>query len=106
MRPVGSQPRSRLSLLRFHAPKLSLATLQSATSAVTDLKCVGGLASPQAHNVPRGKRVIQSAQGAVVSTIHNTYLLEFILAEKGFDEMFSSIGLFTDGIGTFEMPLS
>ena len=35
-----------------------------------------------------------------------TYLLEFILAENGFDEMFSSIGRFTDGIGTLEMPLS
>ena len=35
-----------------------------------------------------------------------TYLLEFILAEKGFDEIFSSIGLFTDGIGILDMPLS
>ena len=35
-----------------------------------------------------------------------TYLLEFILAEKGFVEMFSSIGRFTEGIGLFEMPLS
>lgn len=36
----------------------------------------------------------------------NTYLLEFILAEKGCDEIFSSMGRFTEGIGTFEMPLS
>lgn len=35
-----------------------------------------------------------------------TYLLEFILAEKGFVEMFSSMGLFTEGIGLFEMPES
>lgn len=35
-----------------------------------------------------------------------TYLLEFILAEKGFVEMFSSMGLFTEGIGLLEMPLS
>ena len=33
-------------------------------------------------------------------------MLEFILAEKGFVEMFSSIGRFTDGIGLLEMPLS
>ena len=36
----------------------------------------------------------------------STYLLEFILAEKGLDEMFSSIGLLTEGIGMLEMPLS
>lgn len=35
-----------------------------------------------------------------------TYLLEFILAEKGFEEMFSSMGRLTDGIGMLEMPLS
>jgi len=35
-----------------------------------------------------------------------TYLLEFILAEKGFEEIFSSIGRLTEGIGIFEMPLS
>jgi hypothetical protein len=27
-------------------------------------------------------------------------------AENGFEEIFSSIGRLTDGIGTFEMPLS
>jgi hypothetical protein len=27
-------------------------------------------------------------------------------AEKGLEEIFSSIGLLTDGIGTFEIPLS
>ena len=37
---------------------------------------------------------------------NRTYLLEFILAEKGLVEMFSSMGLFTEGIGLFEMPLS
>lgn len=35
-----------------------------------------------------------------------TYLLEFMRAEKGFDEIFSSIGRLTEGMGTFEMPLS
>ena len=35
-----------------------------------------------------------------------SYLLEFILAEKGLADMFSSIGRLTDGIGMFEMPLS
>jgi len=33
-------------------------------------------------------------------------LLEFILAEKGLVEMFSSMGRFTLGIGLLEMPLS
>ncbi len=37
---------------------------------------------------------------------NRTYLLEFILAEKGLVEMFSSMGRFTEGIGLFEMPLS
>lgn len=35
-----------------------------------------------------------------------TYLLEFMRAEKGFDEILSSMGLFTDGIGMLLMPLS
>ena len=35
-----------------------------------------------------------------------TYLLEFIFAEKGLVEIFSSIGLFTEGIGLLEMPES
>ena len=35
-----------------------------------------------------------------------SYLFEFILAEKGLPEIFSSIGLFTEGIATLEMPLS
>ena len=35
-----------------------------------------------------------------------TYLLEFMRALKGCDEIFSSIGRLTDGMGTFEMPLS
>jgi hypothetical protein len=35
-----------------------------------------------------------------------TYLFGFILAEYGLEEMFSSIGLLTEGMGTFEMPLS
>jgi len=35
-----------------------------------------------------------------------SYLLEFILAEKGLEDMLSSIGRLTDGIGMFEMPLS
>lgn len=35
-----------------------------------------------------------------------TYLLEFILAENGLLDIFSSIGLLTDGIGTLEIPLS
>jgi len=34
------------------------------------------------------------------------YLLEFILAEKGRADILSSMGRLTDGIGTFEMPLS
>jgi len=38
--------------------------------------------------------------------VSSTYLLEFMRALKGCDEIFSSIGLFTDGIGTFEIPLS
>ena len=33
-------------------------------------------------------------------------MLEFIFAEKGFVEMFSSMGRFTLGIGLLEMPLS
>lgn len=36
----------------------------------------------------------------------DTYLLEFILAENGFDEIFSSIGRFTDGMGMLLIPLS
>jgi hypothetical protein len=35
-----------------------------------------------------------------------SYLLEFILAEKGLEDMLSSIGRLTDGMGMFEMPLS
>ena len=35
-----------------------------------------------------------------------SYLLEFILAEKGREDMLSSIGRLTDGIGMLEMPLS
>jgi|LauGreSuBDMM15SN_2_FD.fasta_scaffold3152244_1 hypothetical protein len=35
-----------------------------------------------------------------------SYLLEFILAEKGREDMLSSIGRLTDGMGMFEMPLS
>ena len=35
-----------------------------------------------------------------------SYLFEFILAEKGLADMFSSIGRLTDGIGMFEIPLS
>lgn len=35
-----------------------------------------------------------------------SYLLEFILAENGLDEIFSSIGLLTEGMGILEMPLS
>lgn len=35
-----------------------------------------------------------------------TYLLEFMRAEKGFEEIFSSMGLLTEGMGTLEMPLS
>jgi hypothetical protein len=38
--------------------------------------------------------------------LSTTYLLEFIRAEKGSEEIFSSIGRFTEGIGTLEMPLS
>ena len=38
--------------------------------------------------------------------LKNSYLDEFILAEKGFEEMFSSMGRLTVGMGTFEMPLS
>ena len=34
------------------------------------------------------------------------YLLEFMRAEKGLADMFSSIGRLTEGIGMFEMPLS
>jgi hypothetical protein len=33
-----------------------------------------------------------------------TYLLEFMRAEKGFGEIFSSMGRFTDGIGMLLMP--
>ena len=33
-------------------------------------------------------------------------LLGFIFAEYGVDEIWSSMGLFTDGIGTLEIPLS
>ena len=33
-------------------------------------------------------------------------MLEFIFAEKGLVEMFSSMGRFTDGIGLLEIPLS
>ena len=33
-------------------------------------------------------------------------MLEFILAENGLVEMFSSMGLFTEGIGLLEIPLS
>ena len=33
-------------------------------------------------------------------------MLEFILAEKGFVEMFSSMGRLTLGIGLLDMPLS
>ena len=33
-------------------------------------------------------------------------MLEFILAEKGLVEMFSSMGRFTEGIGLLEIPLS
>ena len=36
----------------------------------------------------------------------STYLLEFIFAENGLEEMCSSMGLFTDGIGMLDMPLS
>jgi hypothetical protein len=36
----------------------------------------------------------------------STYLLEFMRALKGCDEIFSSIGRLTEGIGTLEMPLS
>jgi hypothetical protein len=35
-----------------------------------------------------------------------TYLLEFMRAEKGFEEIFSSIGRLTEGMGTLEIPLS
>ncbi len=35
-----------------------------------------------------------------------TYLLEFMRAENGFDEIFSSIGLLTEGMGMLLMPLS
>ena len=35
-----------------------------------------------------------------------SYLLEFILAENGLEDMLSSIGRLTDGMGIFEMPLS
>jgi len=33
-------------------------------------------------------------------------LLEFILAEKGLEDMLSSIGRLTEGIGMLEIPLS
>jgi len=35
-----------------------------------------------------------------------TYLEEFIRAEKGLDEMLSSMGLLTEGMGMCEMPES
>jgi hypothetical protein len=35
-----------------------------------------------------------------------TYFVEFILAEKGLEAIFSSIGRMTDGIGTFDIPES
>ena len=35
-----------------------------------------------------------------------TYLLEFMRAEKGMLEIFSSIGRLTEGMGTLLMPLS
>jgi hypothetical protein len=35
-----------------------------------------------------------------------TYLLEFMRAEKGLEEIFSSMGLLTDGMGMLLMPLS
>ena len=35
-----------------------------------------------------------------------SYLLEFILAENGREDMLSSIGRLTDGMGMLEMPLS
>ena len=38
--------------------------------------------------------------------LKDSYLDEFILAEKGLEEMFSSMGRLTEGMGTFEMPLS
>jgi len=33
-------------------------------------------------------------------------LFEFILAEKGLEEIFSSIGRLTEGMGMFDIPLS
>jgi hypothetical protein len=36
----------------------------------------------------------------------STYLLEFMRALKGCDEIFSSMGRLTEGMGTLEMPLS
>jgi hypothetical protein len=36
----------------------------------------------------------------------STYLFEFILAEKGLAEIFSSMGLLTEGMGMLEIPLS
>ena len=38
--------------------------------------------------------------------LEGIYLLEFILAEKGLEVIVSSIGRLTDGIGTFDIPLS
>jgi hypothetical protein len=35
-----------------------------------------------------------------------TYLEEFMRAENGCDEIFSSMGRLTEAMGTFEMPLS
>ena len=35
-----------------------------------------------------------------------TYLEEFMRAEKGCDEIFSSMGRLTEAMGTLEMPLS
>ena len=42
----------------------------------------------------------------VTENLNSTYFDEFILAENGFEEMFSSIGRLTEGMGTLEMPLS
>jgi hypothetical protein len=47
-----------------------------------------------------------SSQNSKMNDLIKTYLLGFILAEYGLDEMFSSIGLLTEGIGMFEIPLS
>lgn len=35
-----------------------------------------------------------------------TYLLEFMRAENGCEDILDSIGRLTEGMGTFEMPLS